>query len=92
MLQQFGRTHRSNQLQARHHQTRTTRLPCISPASRLHLACISPAPPLHLACISPASPLHLARISPRLQAPHYQILTTDVGGEQRFASSVVSSK
>ena len=26
--------------------------------------------------------------SNQLQAPHYMILTTDVGGEQRFASSV----
>ena len=46
MLQQFGRTHRSNQLQAPHYQTRTTaslHLPCISLVSRLHLACISPA-------------------------------------------------
>ena len=53
-----------------------------SPVSPLYLPCISPVSPLYLPCISPVSPLYL------LQAPHYMILTTDVGGEQRFASSV----
>ena len=76
MLQQFGRTHRSNQLQARS---------LVIPPPCSHLQGTAPRPPV--GWLSPLTLTLTLTLTP-LQAPHYQILTTDVGGEQRFASSV----